>query len=143
MFDLFSIPNIFEFSRRVALGAFFRALYAGSSMAFELHSGLKADLSEVLVDNVEGETWLRFRFVAPAIDRAASDAVLFSQIEPDFTHLCRDFALPYEAKYTLDADMIVISISDRAVDFGTTDPDATQYFEQFRAEGRDCIWEGF
>lgn len=130
--------------RRLLIGVF--ALFAAvtpSVSAAELPSGLKVDLNEVLVDQVGEQTWLRFRFIAPEIDRSNPNAVSFDAMEADFQVICRALALPYAAKYDLPADVIVISVADRVVKFGTTDPDATQYFEQFRAENGDCIWEAF
>ena len=109
--------------------------------AFEVPSGTQMTLQEVLVDKVGDEDWVRFRFVAPAIDAGNSDAPGYDDLEADFPHLCTTLALPYLQKYELSAQKIVISLSDRAVEFGRADPDATQYFEQFRAENGDCIWE--
>ncbi len=111
--------------------------------ALNLPSGTQAVLHEVLLDEVGDENWVRFRFLAPMIDRSQDIAPDFTMLEGDFPHLCADLALPYLSDYALDADKIAISLSDRIVEFGTTDPDATQYFEIFRVEGGDCIWEGF
>ena len=52
-------------------------------------------------------------------------------------------ALPYIAEHGLEADKIVISLADREVAFGASDPAATQYFDQFSIENGDCIWEVF
>lgn len=109
----------------------------------DLPSGVQAALEEVLIDQLGDEQYVRFRFVAPLIDRDLDHAPQYAQMEGDFPHLCRAIALPYLAHYALSADKIVISLADRRVAFGTSDPDATQYFEQFRAENGDCIWEGF
>lgn len=109
----------------------------------ELPSGLTPSLSEVLVDQVGDETWLRFRFVAEALDPQADASVEFAAIEGDFALICADLALPYAAKHALQADKIVVSVADRFVEYGKTDPAATQYFEQFRITDGDCIWEGF
>jgi len=40
-------------------------------------------------------------------------------------------------------DQIIIVLSDREVEFGVADPDATQYFEAYRPEDGACFWEGF
>ncbi|THH35804.1 hypothetical protein E4Z66_12025 [Aliishimia ponticola] len=109
----------------------------------DLPSGVSADLQEVLIDTVGSETWIRFRFIAPKIARDSDSAPDFAMLEPDFSHLCVNLAVPYLQNYELEPDKVVISMSDRAVKFGLSDPDATQYFEQFRVEKGDCIWEGF
>ena len=113
------------------------------AQAVELPSGLRPALQEVLVDETGGETWLRFRFVSGQLDPAVSGGLDFAAIEEDFALICRDLALPYAAKHALAARKIIISVSDRAVEYGKTDPAATQYFEQFGVENGDCIWEGF
>lgn len=118
---------------------------AGPAMSeiLDLPSGTQAALHEVLIDQVGDEDWLRFRLVAPVIDRTRELAPGYADLEADFPHICTTFALPYAQEFALDYDKIAISISDRVVEFGTTDPDATQYFEVFRPENADCIWEGF
>lgn len=103
-------------------------------------SGQLVELFEVLVDTVGEETWLRFRFLAPAIARDG-EALSYAQAEADFLHLCTAVALPYLQEFELQADVIVVSLSDRPVTFGTSDPDATQYFEAFRVTNNTCVWE--
>ena len=105
-------------------------------------SGQLVVLSEVLVDDSPGETWLRFRFVAPQIAREGGD-IDTDTAAADMDHLCEHLVMPYLAEYTLDPSRIVISLSDRDVDFGASIPEATQYFEQYRPENARCIWEGF
>lgn len=116
---------------------------AESARALDLPSGLSAELTEVLVDNVGKETWIRFRFVSPDIGASAPTSFTFAKIEGDFAVICEQLALPYLMEHQLEADKIVVSIADRPLKFGTSDPDATQFFEQFRAENGDCIWEAF
>ncbi|MEW9921467.1 DUF6497 family protein [Marimonas sp. MJW-29] len=114
---------------------------ASPALAIDVPSGQPVELQEVLIDTVGEATWLRFRFIAPDIARAGG-AVDYETAAQDITHLCDSFALPYIADFDLAADGIVISLADRATEFGTADPDATQFFEAFRAEGDVCIWEG-
>ena len=57
-------------------------------------------------------------------------------------HLCETLAVPYVAQHKLEPARVVISFSDRALDFGATDPDTTQFFEAYRLEDARCIWEG-
>lgn len=105
-------------------------------------SGQTVRLLEVLVDEVAAEGWLRFRFLAPEIDRT-SGGLSFEAIEADFEHLCREVALPYLAEFDLSPDLVAIMLLDREVPFGATDPDATQFIEVFRVSGGTCVWEGF
>ena len=88
-----------------------------------------------------GETWLRFRFVAPQIAKGP-DAIAYDLAAPDMEHLCAAVALPYMTEHALAGQVIVVSLADRVVEFGAADPDATQYFEAFRAQDGTCIWEG-
>ena len=113
------------------------------STATVLPSGLDAELREVLIEQIGAESWVRFRFLAPEIDRTRPEAPEFMELEPDFLHLCASVALPYLEAHALDADKVVISIADRIVEFGVTDPDATQYFELYRVNGGSCDWEAF
>ena len=87
--------------------------------------------------------WLRFRFVSAQLDPASENALGFDRIEPDFALICSDLALPYAEKHELRPDKVVISMADRFVEYGKTDPAATQYFEQFRLSDGACLWEGF
>ncbi len=115
-------------------------LTATTALAVDAPSGQPIDLQEVLIDDVGGEAWLRFRFIAPQIARETGSIDIDTAI-PDMKHLCTAFALPYLDEYSLSAQMIIISFADRPTEFGETDPDATQFFEAFRVENGTCIWE--
>ena len=99
------------------------------------------DLQEVLVEELGGETWLRFRFIAPQIAKGP-EAIAYDLAAPDMEHLCAVVALPYMTEHALAGQVIVVSLADRPVEFGAADPEATQYFEAFRAQDDACIWEG-
>ncbi|MEM6305793.1 MAG: DUF6497 family protein [Pseudomonadota bacterium] len=116
-------------------------LAATPAAAFDVPSGQPIELQEVLIDEVESGTWLRFRFIAPDIARGGG-SMTYETSEPDMQHLCDSFALPYMKDFDLTAQMIVISLADRPTEFGLADPDATQFFEAYRPEGTACIWEG-
>ncbi|MEO0402969.1 MAG: DUF6497 family protein [Pseudomonadota bacterium] len=115
-------------------------LIATGSAAQTVPSGQAVTLSEVLVDTVGAETWLRFRFLAPQIARDGGD-IDYADAEADFSYLCADVARPYMAEFDLEAEVVAISLMDREVPFGQADPDATQFFELFRIKGDMCIWE--
>ena len=115
---------------------------AGPALALDVPSGQPVELVEVLVEQQADGDWVRFRFIAPHIAREGG-TITYAEAEPDFAHLCESFAVPYIAQYELTADVVVISLADRAVEFGQADPEATQFFEAFRLEDGACIWEEF
>jgi hypothetical protein len=115
-------------------------LAAAPAGALEVPSGQPVALQEVLVEELGEETWLRFRFIAPDISRAGAD-IGYEAAAGDMIHLCEMLALPYMAEYALKGDVIVVSLADRAVEFGVPDPEATQFFEAFRPVDNSCIWE--
>lgn len=117
-------------------------LIATAAHAEDVPSGQPVTLHEVLVDDVNAQKWLRFRFIAPQIARE-NGTIPYEVAEPDMEHLCQSTALPYMAEYELKADMIIISLSDQITEFGATNPDATQFFDAFRVENETCIWEAF
>jgi hypothetical protein len=113
-------------------------LAAQSAFALDLPSGLNVKVQEVLVDEITGAQWLRFRFLAPELANYAP-----GDLQGDFAQLCNILAAPYAAKHGLSPHMVVISFADAKVPFGETMPEVTQYFELFRLDGDACIWEGF
>lgn len=132
-------------SLRPILGAGTLSLMAAGALAegaLPVPSGQLVHLSDrrIDADGPSGRT-LRLGFVAPAIARDTG-SVGFDAAATDMAHLCETVAL---AELSDDAlpDQIVISMADRAVEFGQMNPDATQYFEAFRPENGRCIWEAF
>lgn len=107
-------------------------------------SGQPIEFLDVIrgVDGAEG-TALRYRFLAPEISRDIAH-VNFAQAAEDMEALCQEYILPrIEVAPGGLPDQIIIVLSDRAVEFGVADPDATQYFEAYRPEDGACFWEGF
>lgn len=107
----------------------------------EVPSGRAVDLFEVLIDDVGGEVWLRFRFLVPDLGRE-DGAVSFEAAQADFQYLCGVIVLPYMTEHSLRAEVVVLSLLDRPVPFGESDPDATQLIEAFRVDTGTCVWEG-
>ncbi|MEM6372250.1 MAG: DUF6497 family protein [Pseudomonadota bacterium] len=118
------------------------SLLGAAASAQDVPSGQSLVLHEVLVDEVSAETWLRFRFVAPQIAREDGD-VSYADAEPDFQHLCTNFALPYVQEYDLAPQVVVVTLMDRPVPFGQADSAATQFIEAFRITSGACDWEAF
>lgn len=86
---------------------------------------------------------VRFRFLAPSIARS-KNMIGFPEAEEDMAVLCQDYVLPVlAAEQMQQPSQIIIVLSDRPVVHGTTDPEATQFFEAYRPEDGLCIWEGF
>ncbi|MBW4707557.1 hypothetical protein KX928_07140 [Roseobacter sp. YSTF-M11] len=107
----------------------------------EVPSGQPLELYEVLVDEVGAEAWVRFRFLAPDISRLGG-TVSFADAEGDLAYLCAQVALPYLSEFALSADVVAVTLLDRPVEFGQSDPDATQFIDVFRVTSGSCIWEG-
>ena len=120
------------------LAPFLLAALPASAQPVSAPSGQPLEIIELFWDlGDEEEAVLRIRLLAPEIGRGRT----FAEIEPDFLHLCRTEGLP---RVTADREnsLIVVNMLDRPVAFGTIDPNATQFFEAFRAEGGDCVWQG-
>ena len=119
------------------------SLFLGSAAwADAVPSGQSVTLNEVLIDEVNAQSWLRFRFLAPQIARATGD-ITYADAEADFAYLCETVARPYLVEFDLSPDIVVITLMDRAVPFGEADGQATQFIEAFRIDGDTCIWEAF
>ena len=99
-------------------------------------SGQPVHLHEVIEDDVPGH--LRFRFIAPELAQRGFEAA-----EDDIAHLCGTFALPWIEASEAVVELVVISLSERAIPFGESDPDTVQFFEGYRIEDGSCIWEQF
>lgn len=100
-------------------------------------SGQPLELVETFWDLADESTpTLRLRFLAPEIGAKRG----FAEVEGDFGYLCQTLALP-QVPPERDGALIVVSLSDRPIAFGTFDPDVTQFFEGFRADDGTCVWE--
>jgi hypothetical protein len=100
-------------------------------------SGQPLEFVEAFWDLTEETTpTLRLRFLAPEIGAARGHA----EVEKDFPHLCQTLALP-AVPPERDGALIILSFADRPIPFGSFDPEATQFFEGFRADNGKCIWE--
>ncbi len=114
---------------------------AEASNLLPVPSGQPVELSDVLLDTNPGELWVRFRFIAPKIGSTVG-RITYDVASIDMEHLCETLAVPYVAQHDLEPARVVISFSDRPLEFGTSEPDATQFFEAYRLEQSRCIWEG-
>ncbi|OJY27606.1 MAG: acetolactate synthase [Rhodobacterales bacterium 65-51] len=85
---------------------------------------------------------LRFRFLAPQIARLGG-SVDVDTATADIHALCESFALPRISDFGPVPQQVIISLSDTAVPFGESAPEATQFFEAFAIRDGACIWEMF
>lgn len=122
-------------------------LLAGPALGqdlIEVPSGQPVSLQDVIW-NEPGPAGLtvRFRFIAPQIAREGG-TIDFDTAAEDMDHLCQTFALPrIETVTGPQPAQVVISLSDRPVEFGVITPEATQFFEAYSIEDGTCVWEAF
>lgn len=119
------------------------ALPALSDEALVVPSGQEVTFQDTIWDE-PGPAGLavRFRFIAPRIARNKGD-IEFLKAEEDMVHLCETYALPRLAEAGEMPAQVIITLSDRPVTFGLSDPEATQFFEAYRPDDGACVWEGF
>jgi len=102
-----------------------------------LPSGLAARLQEVIWQ--AGDV-ARFRYVAPGFGGEAP----LAEVSADLAHLCEAHAAPRVRAERGGGDVrVVVSLADRASEFGVYDPQVRQVFEAYRLENGACIWEAF
>lgn len=136
--------------RRARIGAALLALASPAVAAAQadlvtVPSGQTVTFQDMTLEGESPARVARFRFLAPAIARGEG-ALGFPLVEGDMAHLCEVFALPYLADSDALAEMpaqLIISLSDRPVALGVVDPEATQFFEAYRHDQGNCVWEGF
>jgi len=105
-----------------------------------LPSGLEAALLEGFVElQPDGARWGRFRYVMPALAEGAD----FDAVQQDFSALCEGQALPMLEAAGETGALVVVSLMDKPMEFGQSDPGTVQYFESFAIRDGRCIWEEF
>ena len=141
----FAADRLLKGERMALAVALAAALSVGvqPAAADPLPSGQMVELIESILEaQPNGDTWLRLRYLAPAI-APGPGAVGFDTAADDMLALCRRDGLAMLQESSAAIALIVVSLADRRLAFGTSDPDAVQYFEAFRPENDDCIWEEF
>jgi hypothetical protein len=116
---------------------------AGDGTAIAVPSGQAVTLLDIIW-NSQGPNGPapRFRFVAPAIAKNGG-TVSYEAAETDLVALCESYVIATLAQKGNSAPLVLVSIADRAVEFGVSDPEATQYFETFSIAGSTCSREIF
>lgn len=107
-------------------------------------SGQALVLWEILWEPVEGadKPQAVLRFIAPQISRDLGE-IDAEQAQEDMRWLCRTHGLPLTALAYAPTGTVVISLMDRPVPRGQTDPDATQYFGLYQIGEDGCVEEAF
>ena len=114
-----------------------------AAVPVDLPSGQEVTLIEALWEDQDaGLWWLRLRYLAPAIGGGAAQ-VDAEAATGDMLALCRRDALPMLETDSRTVEQIIVSLSAETVAFGTSAPGITQYFDAYRPENGDCIWEEF
>jgi len=121
----------------VALAALLAAPVAAEDIV--LPSGRTVTLDETIRDTA-GPVGLtdRFLFLAPWIA-----GVAYEDLAPEIAWLCDTVALPRVESSTPPPVQIIVSLADRPVPFGASDPAATQFFEAFSVADGACVVELF
>jgi hypothetical protein len=124
-------------ARRPALILLLAALAApAAAEVITTPSAARVTLFDVVLE--PDSALARFRFLAPEIA-----ARPFEQVQDDFPWLCTNVALPALAANDWTVSQVIVSLSDRELPLGASDPAAVQYFEGFRIEDGTCIWEPY
>lgn len=103
-------------------------------------SGQPVQFFESLFDRPAMGLTARFRFVAPDLPQKIAD-LSYERLEVDMAYLCDTYALPRLVGVV--PATIVISLSERATEFASSEPDVAQVFEAYRPAGETCEWEAF
>lgn len=119
----------------------------GGDLAAEPVSGLPSGQEVALLEvmaNVPGNAGLaiRYRFLAPAIAREGG-SVSADAAGQDMDWLCQNYALKNLPATGPVPSEVIISMSDRDLPFGESDPEATQFFNAYSIDGSNCLWEPF
>ena len=103
-------------------------------------SGLDIALYDVILE-ADAQV-ARFRFLVPEIAVTGGHKV-FADVIDDLQYVCDSVIVPALQGNGWSTGEVVVSVSDRPVDFGVYDPEVTQFFQPFRMEADACIWEDF
>ena len=116
------------------------ALLAATPAAAQgLPSGQALVLWEVVWERVEGAgTQAVLRFIAPGVARDGG-GVDAEAAMADLDWLCATHGVPVAALPMARSDSVVVTLMDRPVPRGATDPAATQYFGTYAVEGGECV----
>lgn len=122
-------------------GNLWQAVSETAADLFAVPSGQPVTLQDIFWE--EGDTLiLRVRFLAQQIAREGG-SVDYDTAAKDMLYLCQTYILPQLAESSDVPDQVILSLSDKEVPFGESDPEATQFFEAYHVQDGACIWEIF
>ncbi|MEM9524083.1 MAG: DUF6497 family protein [Pseudomonadota bacterium] len=123
----------------VGYGLCFATLPVLAQPPLVVPSGQALTLYEALIEEQGDETVLVLRYLAPEISRAGG-VLTYDQVTADLDHLCATDGL---AAASRENQQIIVTLMDRPLPRGQTNPDITQFFAAYRRAGQSCIWEPF
>lgn len=99
-------------------------------------------LDTLIEQQIDGQSWLVLRYLAPRIARGTGDLDYEAVVE-DLDLLCQTAGLAAASELGSDVqlDQIVIVLLDRPVERGVPDPDATQFIGAYVPVGDTCSWD--
>lgn len=104
-------------------------------------SGQEVSFVDQVIEVQPGdETWLIRRYLAPAIARDGG-SITYDQAAGDLDHLCDSEGLAAIPESDAEIDQIVITLMDRIVERGATDPAATLFIGAYLPSNEGCIWQ--
>ena len=114
-------------------------LAPGAALAAGVPSGQPMALWEVLFERVGEESQMVLRFLAPGIAENYDEGASFD----DLDWLCAAHGAAIAGTPYARADSVVVTVMDRPVRRGATDPDAVQFFGLYRMDGEACVPQEF
>ncbi len=103
-------------------------------------SGIEVSFHDAHVEEqTDGETWLTLRLVSPQIGRD-DGKVGYEDVADDLDSLCDSHGLPAAAAAGT-VDQVLITLMDRIVERGVTDPDATMFIGAYLPAEGGCVWQ--
>ncbi|MGR3571705.1 DUF6497 family protein [Brevirhabdus sp.] len=109
-------------------------------------SGQPVELLEAVVEEHEQEAWLILRYLAPQIVRDGGGGNGFDHeaSAPDLDYLCNSEGVrEFDARARQGAQIhqVVVTMLNRPLERGTSDPDVIQFNEAYRVEDGACMME--
>jgi hypothetical protein len=113
---------------------------ASADPSVPLDSGIEAMFFDQIVEpQAGGETWLILRYLAPEIGFDAGEKG-YEDIAGDLDQLCNNYGLS-AAEAAGGIDQVMITLMDRPVVRGDSDPEATMFMAAYRPTEGGCVWE--